>query len=87
MDSLIHYSMTQQAARNQTRRKYSTTGVLATSDANAPSVRGLQDELRSGIGVVWPAAGISVPDSGVIQGIFEYSNVTFIGAGSLNDAI
>jgi hypothetical protein len=37
--------------------------------------------------VAWPAAGISVPGNGAIQGIFEYSNVTFIGAGAPNDAI
>ena len=65
----------------------STTGVLATSDPTSPSARGLKDELRSGIGAAWPASGIGVPDNGVIQGIFEYTNVTFIGAGSTNDAI
>lgn len=66
---------------------HSTTGVLATSDPNSPSARTLKDELRTGIALAWPAAGIGVPDDGVIQGIFEYSNVSFIGAGSPNDAI
>ena len=49
---------------------------------------GLKDEMRSGIGVAWPASGISLlGNEHLLQGIFEYTSVTFIGAGTLNDVI
>lgn len=65
---------------------HSTSALVATSDVETPSPLGIQDELRSGIGVAWPATGIRIP-RGILQGIFEYSNTSFIGAGSPNDAI
>jgi hypothetical protein len=66
---------------------HSTTAIVATADTDEPAIRGLQDELRSGIGVAWPASGIRLPGNSALQGIFEYSNTTFIGAGSPNGAI
>ncbi len=67
---------------------HSSMGVVATSDAELPVPVGLKDELRSGIGISWPASGISLGgNEHLIQGIFEYTTVTFIGAGAVNDVI
>ena len=62
-------------------------GLVSTSDAERPVPITLKDELRSGIGLIWPAGGIGIYGGGIVQGIFEYSTVTFIGAGSPNDVI
>lgn len=58
----------------------STIAYTATSDAKDPvtgAIKGIKDEMRSGLGAAWPA-------SGSLQGIFEYSTVTYVGAGSNN---
>ncbi len=65
----------------------SSMGLVSTSDAELPAPIRLKDELRSGIGVIWPAGGIGIYGGGIVQGVFEYSTVTFIGAGSPNDVI
>ena len=65
----------------------SSMGLVSTSDAELPVPIRLKDELRSGIGVIWPAGGIGIYGGGIVQGIFEYTTVTFIGAGSPNDVI
>lgn len=67
---------------------HSSMGLVATSDPEVPVPVGLKDEMRSGIGVAWPSAGIRLPgNERFIQAIFEYTTVTFIGAGSVNDVI
>ncbi len=67
---------------------HSSMGLVATSDPEVPVPVGLKDEMRSGIGVAWPSAGIQLPgNERFIQAIFEYTTVTFIGAGSVNDVI
>ena len=70
---------------------HSSMGLVATSDPVNPAPIGLKDEMRSGIGVAWPASGITLlygeGGEGVMQGIFEYTTVTFIGAGTTNDVI
>ena len=65
----------------------SSMGFVSTSDAELPVPIRLKDELRSGIGVIWPAAGIDIYGGGIVQRIFEYATVTFLGAGSPNDVI
>src|SRR5580692_4850204 len=65
---------------------HSSIGYTATSDAIDPVTsikRGIKDEMRSGLGAAWPAAGLNI-FKGSLQGIFEYSTVTFVGAGSGN---
>ncbi len=60
----------------------SQMGFTATRDGKDPVTGtrlGIKDEMRSGIGVSWPA-------SSPLQGIFEYNTVTFVGAGSPNAA-
>ena len=59
---------------------HSSMGVVATRDAVTPTPLGIKDEMRTGIGVLWPA-------DGTVQGVFEYVSTTFIGAGSPNDVI
>jgi hypothetical protein len=69
---------------------HSTMGLVATADPEVPSPITLKDEMRSGLGFVWSAGGFETWDvwgSGVRQGIFEYSTVTFIGAGTPNDVV
>jgi hypothetical protein len=46
--------------------------------------RHLKDQIRSGLGFSWPAAGINA--GGRLQGIAEYSTLTFVGAGTSNAA-
>ena len=63
----------------------STIAYTATSDAKDPvtgSIRGIKDEMRSGLGAAWPSSGLKL--GGSLQGIFEYSTVTYVGAGSKN---
>ncbi len=67
---------------------HSSMGLVSTADPEVPVPIGLKDEMRSGIGVAWPASGISLlGNEHLLQGIFEYTSVTFIGAGTLNDVI
>lgn len=56
---------------------HSTMAYTATSDAIEPRPVVIKDELRSGLGFAWPS-------SSTLQGIFEYSTVTYVGAGSDN---
>jgi PKD domain len=44
----------------------------------------LKDQIRSGLGLAWPAAGIDT--GGRLQAIAEYSTLTFVGAGTDNAA-
>lgn len=64
---------------------HSNMAYTATSDTKDPRVIGIKDEMRSGFGAAWPASGIGAA-SGTLQGIIEYSTVTFVGAGSPNAA-
>ena len=66
---------------------HSSMGVVATRDAVTPTPLGIKDEMRTGIGVLWPADGIDITGGGIVQGVFEYVSTTFIGAGSPNDVI
>ena len=66
---------------------HSSMGVVATRDAVTPFPLGIKDEMRTGIGVLWPADGIDIIGGGLVQGVFEYVSTTFIGAGTLNDVI
>jgi hypothetical protein len=51
---------------------------------SAAAKRNIKDQLRTGLGVAWPAAGIKA--GGSMQGIFEYSTLSFVGAGLNNPA-
>jgi hypothetical protein len=65
---------------------HSSIGYTATRDAVNPSTAakvGIKDEMRSGLGTAWPAAGMKV-FNGALQGLFEYSTITYVGAGSTN---
>ena len=66
---------------------HSSMGVVATRDAVTPTPLGIKDEMRTGIGVLWPADGTDIIGGGIVQGVFEYTSTTFIGAGSPNDVI
>ncbi len=57
----------------------------ATHSTTTPSAVVLKDEVKSGLGVAWPASGLKVGGSRV-QGIFEYETGSFIGASSPNAA-
>jgi hypothetical protein len=50
--------------------------------ATTPKVR-IKDEVRGGVGIAWPSTGIDL-GAGTIQTIFEYTTVTYVGAGSRN---
>jgi hypothetical protein len=69
---------------------HSTLAFTATGDADDPfsatatNFR-MKDEMRSGLGFAWPSAGVD-KGPGTLQAIFEYSTVTFVGAGSPNAA-
>ena len=61
---------------------HSTMAYTATSDGKDPqggTIRVIKDEMRSGLGAAWPS-------SGRLQGIFEYTTITYVGAGSSNAA-
>ena len=64
---------------------HSNLAYTATSDAKEPFEIGIKDEMRSGLGVAWPATGL-VLGTGALQGVFEYATVTYVGAGSENFA-
>jgi hypothetical protein len=61
----------------------STMAYTATSDAVEPRPVGIKDELRSGLGFAWPSTGLG-GSRGVLQAIFEYATVTYVGGGSNN---
>jgi hypothetical protein len=61
---------------------HSTFGFVSTSDATTPDFRGIKDELRGGVGIGWPARGLEVGGAGLLEALFEYRTVSFIGAGS-----
>lgn len=48
--------------------------------------RKLKNSLRSGLGTAWPAEGLNVHNKGLVQGIFEYSTLSYVGGGSPNAA-
>ena len=58
---------------------HSTLAYTATQDAKEPFPLRIKDEVRSGLGVAWPAAS-------AVQGIFEYATITYVGAGAPNAA-
>jgi hypothetical protein len=58
---------------------HSSLGFVATSDAKEPFPMTIKDEIRSGLGVAWPATG-------QLQGMFEYATSTYVGAGASNAA-
>jgi hypothetical protein len=62
-------------------------GFTATSNAKDASgiTLVIKDEMRSALGTAWPASGLNIL-KGRLQGIFEYSTVTYVGAGSNNSA-
>ena len=68
----------------------SSMGYLSTTDPNDPVIKTLrktvQDQMEAGLGVAWPATGLDVGAklrNGKLQGIFEYSSVTFVGCCGL----
>ncbi len=61
----------------------STMAFTATSDAKEPRPLGIKDEMRSGLGFAWPSAGMNL-GGGSLQGIFEYSTLTYVGGGAPN---
>jgi hypothetical protein len=46
--------------------------------------RNIKDQLRTGVGAAWPASGLKA--GGSLQGIIEYSTLSFVGAGVTNNA-
>jgi hypothetical protein len=64
----------------------SNIGYTSNGNAKNPStgttVR-FKNGLRSGIGTAWPASGMNV-FGGSLQGIFEYSTLSYVGGGSSN---
>ncbi len=66
---------------------HSSMGVVATRDAVTPIPLGIKDEMRTGIGVLWPVDGVDIIGGSIVQGMFEYVSTTFIGAGSPNEVI
>jgi hypothetical protein len=71
---------------------HSNIGYTATRDTRSPAFVGIKDELRSGFGAAWPSTAISlnpVPSTvrGSAQFIFEYSSLSFVGAGTANTAV
>lgn len=59
----------------------STIGYTLAHNATDPYAVRLKSQLRSAVGAAWPATGVKAP-GGVMQGIFEYSTLTFVGAPS-----
>jgi hypothetical protein len=55
-------------------------GYVATYNTNNPP-RTLRDYIDTGLGVSWPSTGIGI-GGGQLQGIFEYSSLTFVGCCS-----
>lgn len=58
---------------------HSSMGFVETGNADLTPPLTLKNELRSGLGVAYPSMR-------PIQGIFEYTTTTFVGAGSSNPA-
>jgi hypothetical protein len=59
----------------------SSFGYTFTQSPTLPFLLGTKNQLRSTLGTAWPAAGIDVAH-GTIQGIFEYTTLTFVGGPS-----
>ena len=62
-------------------------GFTETSKVKDPVTatnRHIRDQLRSGLGFAWPTSGIKA--GGTLQGIFEYTSLSFVGAGASNAA-
>jgi hypothetical protein len=65
----------------------SSIGFTSIGDAKDPvtgGTRKLKNEMRSGLGTAWPAEGLNVFKGSLLQGIFEYATVTYVGGGSPN---
>jgi uncharacterized protein YjdB len=65
----------------------SSIGFTSIGDAKDPvtgGTRKLKNEMRSGLGTAWPAEGIKAFKGSLLQGIFEYATVTYVGGGSAN---
>jgi hypothetical protein len=56
----------------------SSLGYTKTNNGKRPYSLDLKDEIRGGVGVVFPSRGISIA-SGNLQGILEYTTTTFVG--------
>jgi hypothetical protein len=70
---------------------HSTMAFVSTGTAQEPQALGIQDQIRSGIGLAWPSTGLDIDflssrTGGTFQGIFEYSSATLIGGGAQNAA-
>jgi hypothetical protein len=66
----------------------SNIGYTSNGNARSPSTGTLgrfKNGLRSGLGTAWPASGMNVL-GGSMQGIFEYSTLSYVGGGSNNAA-
>jgi hypothetical protein len=64
----------------------SNIGYTSVSDAKDPvtqTTRKLKNRMGSGLGTAWPAEGLNI-FKGSLQGIFEYSTLTFVGGGAAN---
>ncbi|HEY2382146.1 MAG TPA: hypothetical protein VGK48_13295, partial [Terriglobia bacterium] len=64
----------------------SNIGYTSNGDAKNPTTGvtlRLKNGLRSGLGAAWPAEGLHLP-GGALQGIFEYSTLSYVGGGSAN---
>jgi hypothetical protein len=56
----------------------SSIGYTKTSNGKTPFPLDLKDEVRSGVGVVFPASGLGM-FPGTLQGIVEYTTTTLVG--------
>jgi PKD domain len=64
----------------------SSIGYTSLGNAKDPvsgATLRLKNGLRSGLGAAWPAGGLQILN-GSVQGIFEYSTLSFVGGGSSN---
>jgi hypothetical protein len=64
---------------------HSSMGYTATHDGKEPFAVTLKDEVRSGLGIAWPSNGLGA-GAATIQGIFEYTTASYVGASSPNAA-
>ena len=65
----------------------SSVGFTSIGDAKDPvtgGTRKLKNEMRSGLGTAWPAEGFNLFKGALLQGMFEYATVTYVGGGSPN---
>jgi hypothetical protein len=64
----------------------SNIGYTSVGDAKDPvtgTTRKLKNQMGSGLGTAWPAEGLNI-FNGSLQGIFEYTTLTFVGGGASN---